>query len=262
MMNRHLLYFCLLAIFTMACDNIEREDRLIFEKPQPAQRVVLLEDFTGQRCVNCPKATDVIEQLLQEYGEEALVAVAIHGGPLGFNGSATITGLATEVGNEYYDYWNLEFQPVGLVDRSSPKTYPEWAVAVREELAKPTSLSLNGEAKLEGDNISISIYAYGTDGNTSGRLQLWLLEDEIVAQQVMPDGTLNHEYIHNHVLRVPINGSWGETFAIKENVSQEYQYSLPLNPLWRTDHLSVVAFVYDDSGVKQTIKIRVRQILQ
>ena len=107
---------------TVACDHISEAERLIYEKPEPAKRVVLLEDFTGQKCTNCPKATDVIEQLQETYGE-ALVAVGIHGGPLGFMGNAKTVGLATETGNEYYNHWGLQYQPVGLVGRHGAVDY-------------------------------------------------------------------------------------------------------------------------------------------
>ena len=44
-----------LALFT-ACDNIPEDDRLIYIKPAAVSRAVLIEDFTGQACVNCPAA--------------------------------------------------------------------------------------------------------------------------------------------------------------------------------------------------------------
>ncbi len=253
---KRILLFILTVMFVIACDDIGREERLIYEKPEPSKRVVLLEDFTGQRCVNCPKATEVIEQLQREYGE-ALIAVAIHGGPLGFHGSSTVAGLATDVGDEYFEHWGLEFQPVGLVNRRSPKSYPEWAAAVKEELAIPTTLTLGGQAKIEGDDILITVNAQGTDGDTSGKIQLWLVEDSIIALQMMPDGTLNREYIHNHVLRTPVNGNWGENFTIKEGEAKALSYSQPLNADWNTARLRIVAFVYNESGVFQTIILKV-----
>ena len=111
--------FYIAAMFMAACSNVDEADRLIYVKPAPAARCVLLEDFTGQRCVNCPRGTEVIEQLQAEYGDSVFIAVGIHSGPLGFKGNARLTGLATTIGDEYYNHWNLEYQPVGLVDRRS-----------------------------------------------------------------------------------------------------------------------------------------------
>ena len=153
----------------LACDHISEDERLIYEKPEPAQRVVLIEDFTGQRCSNCPKATEVIEQLQETYGD-AIVAVGIHGGPLGFAGNAKNIGLATETGDAYYNHWGLEYQPIGLVNRHAPVNYPEWAAAVKEELAKPAPLRLDGIVTTEGDVMTIRLWADGTDGNVTGKL--------------------------------------------------------------------------------------------
>lgn len=241
-----------------SCDNMEREDRLIYEKPAAAKRAVLLEDFTGQRCINCPTATDVISELQQTYGEDVVIAVGIHGGKLGFSGNATTIGLATEVGNEYYDHWKLEYQPVGLVNRHSPVDYPQWAAAVKEELTQAAPLNLTATATMVTDgNITITIEAYGTDGTTTGKLQVWLLEDNITALQLMPDGTANRNYVHHHVLRTPVNGTWGEDFTISEGDTKQLEFTQSISNNWDTRNLSIVAFVYNDNGVQQVTKTKV-----
>ncbi|MEO0877637.1 MAG: hypothetical protein AAFY48_23805, partial [Bacteroidota bacterium] len=43
------------------------------------KRQVIIEEFTGIRCVNCPAASEAIEALLGVHGER-LVAVSIHAG--------------------------------------------------------------------------------------------------------------------------------------------------------------------------------------
>lgn len=244
---------CLLT----SCDNIDRDNRLIYEKPAAAKRTVLLEDFTGQRCINCPKGTEVIEQLVGEYGD-AVVAVGIHGGPLGFKGNAANVGLATETGDEYYSHWKLEYQPVGMVDRHNPVNYPEWAATVREELSKPATLDLNAQADIDSDNnIRIMVAAFGTDGTTTGKIQLWVLEDGITALQLMPDGSSNNEYVHNHVFRKAVNGIWGDDFTVSEGESKVLDFTQALDAAWNADRLSIVAFVYNDNGVQQVVKAKV-----
>ena len=219
---------------------------------------MLLEDFTGQRCVNCPSGTAVIEQLLQEYGD-AVIAVGIHGGPLGFKGNANTLGLATSVGDEYYNHWQLEYQPVGLVDRHGAVNYTDWTKAVNDELSKAAPLDLAVAALIYGTDISIIVTARGTDGTTTGKLQVWLLEDGITAMQMMPDGSANREYVHNHVLRTPVNGTWGEDFTVKEGETEEKLLTQPLDVSWNPDRLSVVAFVYNDQGVQQAAKGKVER---
>lgn len=245
--------FILSLLLLTGCDNIEADERLIYQKPEAAQRVVLLEDFTGQRCVNCPKATEMIEQLQQQYGDN-IIAVGIHGGPLGFKGSATLTGLATDVGDEYYNHWKLEYQPVGLVNRHGAVNYTDWTTMVKEELVKPAPVSLQVRSYLEGNVASIYVKAKATDGNINGKMQVWLVEDSITAMQLMPDGKANAEYIHNHVLRTPVNGTWGQDFNINEGYTCEFGMTQAIDPSWNLQHLSIVAFAWNDDGVQQAIK--------
>lgn len=276
MLKRYTYYILALVCLLMAgCDRIAEDERLIYDpivlednqndipeegKPEQTKRVVLLEDFTGQRCVNCPKATDIIEQL-QELCGDALVAVGIHGGPLAFAGNGKVVGLKTDIGDEYYAYWKLEYQPVGLVNRHAPLNYTEWIDAVKEELAKPASLRLKGTAVLEGNTIAINIEAQGTNGTVDGKLQVWLLEDGIKALQLMPDNKpANQEYIHNHVLRTAVNGTWGEDFSIKEGETERRTMALDMEPNWNREQLSIVAFVYNDQGVQQATKTKVEII--
>jgi hypothetical protein len=260
--KRHLMslsfIICLLSfsVALLSCDHIAEGDELIRVKQEPAQRVVLLEDFTGQRCVNCPLGSEVIEQLQEAYGDH-VVAVGIHGGPLGFKGNAKNVGLATDLGDEYYNHWNLEYQPVGLVDRHGAVNYSDWAKAVKEELAKTAAVDLKASATLKDGTINMVVEATGKDGTVSGKLQVWVLEDGITAMQMMPDGSTNREYVHNHVFRTAVNGSWGEDMTIHEAETRKQTYTQAVDASWNTANLSIVAFVYNNNGVEQAVKGKV-----
>ena len=98
------------------------------------------------------------------------------------------------------------------------------------------------------------ISAYGMDGDVTGKLQVWLLEDSITAMQLMPGNVINTSYVHNHVLRAPINGLWGDDFAIGEGEQKERVLTFQPDAAWNPEHLSIVAFVYNNSGVLQVTK--------
>lgn len=248
------IHLSLILFLLTACSYIGEEERLIYVKPEPAKRVVLLEDFTGQKCVNCPKGTEVIEQLQETYGDTAVIAVGIHGGPLGFAGNAKYQGLATQAGDDYFTHWGFEYQPVGLVNRHGEVKYTDWATAVREELSKPAPLQLGVDASLDDGHIYIMVGAYGTDGQVTGKLQVWLVEDSITAMQMMPDAKVNTEYVHNHVLRAVVNGLWGDDFAVNEGEWKECQLTFQPDTAWNPEHLSIVAFVYNNEGVLQATR--------
>lgn len=242
----------LLTLTMSACSHIDESDRLIYVKPADVKRRVLLEDFTGQRCVNCPKASDEIKALQEQYGEDHVIAVGIHSGPLGFYTKSDYLGLSTEVGDEYYDHWALEYQPVGLIDRGAPLEYTAWNARIREELEKTAPVEIDIELHQNDNQLTVRAEVMGIDGTTSGKLQLWLTEDGITAFQMMPDGTRNMEYIHRHVFRAAINGTWGESVSVAEGetiTTKDYLFTIPEG--WNADRLSVVAFVYNDQGVLQ-----------
>ena len=210
--------FLLAAVLMTACSHIDEDEQLIYVKPAPVERSVLLEDFTGQRCVNCPNAAEEIEKLIEQYGEDAIIAVSIHSGPLGFHTNPRFLGLATDVGDEYYNHWN------------------------------------------PSDDNQIDIYTeiQGVDGNTRGKLQLWIVEDDITAFQMMPDGTRNDNYLHHHVFRAAVNGEWGEDVEVQEGYTVSNNHLITLSDEWKAENLSVIAFVYNDSGVLQVTKAKLQ----
>ena len=73
----------------------------------------------------------------------------------------------------------------------------------------------------------------------------------------MPDGTANTSYVHNHVLRAAVNGTWGEDFTIKEGEQKTLTLSMDVEDEWNARNLSIVAFVYNDQGVQQAVKAKV-----
>lgn len=271
-MRRYLLLLYSL-LFIVACDSISEDDRYIAvsntHPGTPADsdstvsaveaRGVLIEDFTGQRCVNCPNAATMIERLQTAYGEDKVVAVSIHGGELAFNGTEKAVGLRTPLGDEYNDYWQVSAWPKGMVNRSGTLAdVDQWFTLVNaaSQLTSPLKLSVNtqltGSTAQDGSTavLNISVSADALD-NVEGYLQLWLTESGIVALQSMPDGSVNREYVHNHVLRTAINGTWGESFKAMKGTNVSKNFTLKLDPAWNVDQLSVVAFVYNNDGVQQ-----------
>ena len=264
---RKILYILTLLPLFFACSHIADDEQLIYvapnlstpnpEDPTSTIRTVLIEDFTGQKCVNCPLGTEVIEQLQEAYGDR-VIAVGIHSGPLGFAGNNTAIGLATSVGDEYYNHWNLEYQPVGLIDRHGAVNYTDWIAKVREELARTSSIEMILEAQLASGQINITVDTKAVGTEYSGNLQVWILEDGITATQKMPDGSTNQSYVHNHVLRTPVNGTWGEVISLNTGEQKNKQFTQAISSDWNTENLSVVAFVYNDNGVEQATKVHIK----
>ena len=245
-----------------ACSNIADDEKLIYVEPELAKRTILLEDFTGQRCVNCPKATDIIEQLQEEYGDN-IVAVGIYSGEFGKLPNGNLLPLTTETGCEYFNHYVAGYgQPIGMVNRHEPMNHTDWTTTIRSEISKSSPIEISLTAAIKDNNIEISIHENDISEAITGKLQVWVLEDNITAFQFMPDGSSNKDYIHNHVFRTTVNGTWGEDITLNEGEQKTQTMSQPIANEWNKDNLSIVAFIYNNDGVLQAAKTKVNNKLK
>lgn len=270
-MKKFLYIIGILATFA-SCNDLDDNERFTYVEParptqpdQPglAERYILLEDYTGQLCPNCPKAVPVIDQLHELYGDN-VIAVGIHGGRCLDNvvsGVEIELGFATSESKAYYEAAGSPAQPSGRINRKgTPATIDKWRTLADAEFSTMATFSLEITTNYEapGRTATVNVEAKGLSGSNTGKLQLWIVEDNIVAPQSQPDGSMTVEYIHNHVFRASVNGTWGEDFAIAENETKTYTATATLKSYWKPENISIVAFVYNDSGVLQAAKAKLQ----
>lgn len=252
-----------MAMAAASCSNIDEGDRLIYVKPAEVGRAVLIEDLTGQRCINCPTGTDIINGIIKTYGEDNVIAVGIHCGPLGFAGTSKRVGLKTDTGDEYFTHWangTELYQPSAIFNRKKGPSdnYNNWPAEVGLIISEKANLYVNIDNAYDAKTrtLTTKVDAFGVNDTVtvSGKLQVWIVEDGIKAMQMMPDGSANQEYIHNHVFRAAVNGTWGEEVTVKEGETTSKDYSYVLPETWNAENISVVAFVYNKSGVENVAK--------
>ncbi|MCD8237341.1 MAG: Omp28 family outer membrane lipoprotein [Prevotellaceae bacterium] len=257
----YILYACAAVAAFTSCDSIDEDERYILGDAVVAKRNVLIEDFTGQNCVNCPNAHEVIDALKAGENGESIIAVSIHAGRLAMD--APIIGLKTEEGDKYADKWGIAVYPSGIINRNPTIiSENEWSSVVRTELEKDASLDIDLSATLSMDGTSVNINTeLKPTKSIEGKLQLWITESNIVTIQQTSSG-YNGSYIHNHVFRSSVNGTWGEDVSLStENVTK--QYHIDINKTWKAENLSIVAFVYNDSeGVLQVVETPVVSLVE
>lgn len=237
--------------------QVDQDERLEYVKPAAVGKNVLLVDFTGQRCVNCPYATEEIERLQEEYGADTVIAVGMHSGPLGFYTRNNVLGLRTHTGDNYYNQWAIEHQPQGVIDYHGKSDYTSWAGIVNEELKRTAPVDISIAVANGGASASGTVTLTGLDGDVAGNLQLWVTEDSITAFQLMPSGASNMEYVHNHVFRAAVNGESGQPVTVEEGDTTVVDFSFDYDASWVPSHLWVIAFVYNSTGVLQVKRAKV-----
>ena len=245
---KNLLFLLGTLPFLGSCDDIKEDDRYIETGPVEVGRKVLLEEFTGQRCPNCPAGHEIIENLEEQYGDN-LIAVSIHAGNLAVKAPL---GLRQEEGDIYNNYWNISSWPAGVVDRNSGVLdRNKWASAVRDDIKKTTELQISLEAQLNEEGSEIEIFTtMVTSRPLQGSLQLWVVENNIVAYQIDGKETIM-DYVHNNVFRQCVNGQWGEEIPLESNVVKYVSNTVPVDEFWRVENVGIVGFYYNSTGVIQ-----------
>ncbi|WP_028909269.1 Omp28 family outer membrane lipoprotein [Prevotella sp. AGR2160] len=251
------IFFILASVILLlsSCGTeIDPSDRLIYEKPELTGKNMLIEDFTGQNCINCPRAAGVISDLMKTYGEDKIIAVAIHSKPLGI---AAPEGLMTDFTNAYATHYGVEYQPVGMVNREyGLQTDDQWTGMVKYFMQDTAKINITVEPTYDDATrqSTANVQVVSLEGTATGKLQVWLVEDSIIAKQMMPDGMLNKSYVHNHVLRASYNGQWGEDITAAEGQTVTKSYSLTIDKDYDAKQCAIVAFIYNDSGVLQAVR--------
>ncbi len=249
-------YFLALPFVLFSCSEVDESERLIYVGPAQAERAVLIEDFTGQKCVNCPEASTLIESLQETYGAEHIVAVGLHSGPM-----AEGTPLRTDGGDYLYDKYEVEAQPSGMINRGGVlQGIDLWGAQVRAEIARTTPLTLSLSNAYDEGDASLSIVVEmlnGSEDAMSGKLNVWLTEDGIVSPQFMPDGTAKKDYVHNHVFRAAVTPIDGEPVTLAARQRKSVELEAEIDGAWQPGNMTVVAFVEGAGGVLQAAKASV-----
>lgn len=251
------------ALSFSACDEVDEADRFIELPKLETSRNILVEEFTGQQCTNCPDAHRALAGLSELYGSNMIV-VGIHAGSFGIDEglSPTITGLMQPEGNEYANHWgNLDGigYPIAVINRRGgaiPFNSGSWPATIRGELERTAKLDIELEALIDADNTIHVETLLKSYAEINAKLQLWVVEDSISAFQI-DNGKVLFDYIHNHVYRASINGTWGEDVALKDQGTLNKTATIKVRDNWNTDNLHIVAFVYSDAeGVMQVQKTK------
>jgi len=214
---------------------------------------VLIEDFTGHRCPNCPSAAEELAALQNYYGDK-VIGIAIHPSSQAFSTPSPLTSSSytydfrTEFGDDIDDVFELttEGLPRGMVNRVGFDTdhqlgKDEWSSAVQTELAKDPIFGITLSSNVSSGNgtISVTVKALSninlnkTEEIEDYNIVICLTENEIIEWQKDNAAGDIEEYEHNHVLRTILNSTFGESIgnSFVEGDIWEKDYSVDITTL-------------------------------
>ncbi len=278
-MIKNNIYIIFFFLFSLSCDKISgpfTEGCLNCcgdSENQKPIKTILIEEFTGHKCSNCPNGTRIIENITETYCDHVVV-LACHpfnqdftnpndSGPLAtdFRTSETTeiaeefgfwgfpSGLLNRINNgEFFQPFNLNTEIHNLLfDENNNPILPDLDIKI----------SLNTFSSTSPIEINVEIEKL-KELNGEYKLALVVSEDYIISGQY--DGEeLLEDYEHNHVYRNAINGTWGESIDLTNNIiTRSYILSNP-NVINDISNCTIIAYVYDNE-TKEVIQASKKKI--
>ena len=289
---------CLLMLTITSCQ--EEPPFINFEEPNtiidttwvkaspstPQVKQVMIEDFTGVQCINCPDAAKIAKDLQTAYPNRVNVA-AIH--PLGLlnnftapinkEGHVSKQDFRTQAGTTLcQDIVGVPNSlPKGAIDRMKFPDRPDllidytiWPSKVIEQLAVPTPVNITlANATGASNEILIDInIEYTQNLSDTNYLTMMIIEDNIIDVQEFIDRTdpinpfpsYDDNYNHMHIMRAMVTSATGDLLN-KPNVSliagrvfqKRYKYTIT-NSRWNRNNLQVIAFVHRNGSTKTILQ--------
>lgn len=267
-MKKLLFLFATVAALSLGCEEIPpvinpvMEVESVCADPAPIndqQRQVLIEEFTGVRCVNCPAGSAALEELLGQHGEQ-LVAVSIHAGSFAPPYPDSYDTLRTESGEEILSFLGEPLgYPTAVVNR---KKFPGgfglqqprngWPGAIEQELqeAPRALIDINNsydEATRELETCVTLQMLDDLSGEESVFLTVMLTENNVVDLQLTPGSSEpDPEYVHKHVLREVLTSAAGNLIQDEVTAGSFVQrsFALTLDEKYKAGDCHIVAFVH------------------
>lgn len=264
---KRFVFLPLLLLGLAACDEIPRDEYVkeldfnVSPNDSSVQRVIL-EEFTGVKCNNCPEANRQAKNLQTLYGDR-LILLAIHAGNLATTGPDHPRAFNTPEGTELFNFFSLFGVPAGFVNRkdyssASPfdiiKLQDDWGSEVESLLNDAPLLKL----ELSEDNYNPGNRELNVSGNLTVLDMLpsadihycvYLAENRIISPQTLGDKTVNPNYEHNHVFRGSFNGTYGEPIDLSSG-NADFSEQITLDSEIVKENCEVIAFAYDRSNYR------------
>ena len=303
-MKKYFFFFVLAgtAIFS-SCDKVDDPYNATATPVVPPSagmvRKILLEEFTGHKCPNCPAGAVTLHSVQQNYPEQ-IIGVAIHSS---FNYSLPLLppsiftqNFQTTVGDNYRTMFSPGSFPSGMVNRRHFATngqilgYPIWHDSIAAIISKAPDAFLTITNMFSAGQLTTTVKCKFLSQLTSTyNLVLLLTEDSIIAPQT--NGTVGNpadpnpvygnggdvsNYVHMHLLRDCISDAAGAGVAVTPTYTGDSTvtttfpvYTLPVafpvggsavqQTIPNPKNCRVVAFIYD-TATKEVIQAEEKNI--
>ena len=234
---------------------------------EPTGKTVLIKDFTGVRCVNCPAAAEHAHNLQHQLDEDHIFIMSVHAGYLA-QPMGSFPDFLTDEGTEWYN--NHDSNPLFTVDHvalTEGNTLNDGQIdapvvaALEEEQSFEIVVSPNYDEASRQLQVEVQAIAL-VDRDGEFYITACLVEDHITGWQITSNG-VDKEYDFRNVFRGTLNGAYGEAFedfGVDENDTFYFTYNTEINADYNADECYLMVYVYDKTQGDKILQTSVKKI--
>ena len=205
---------------------------------EPANRNVILEEFTGRGCGYCTDGHRIANELMAN-NPGRLWAINIHAGGYA---QTSYPNMITQDGNTIHGGFQISGYPTGVVNRTTAagQSRSAWAGIASQQMNQASECNVAGMAIVNPQTrlatITVEVYYTGNSTVDQNFLTVAMLQDSILGSQAdygnyNPTQWLNGQYVHMHILRDVISESaWGDPISPTTQgtlITRTYEYEIP-----------------------------------
>ena len=205
---------------------------------EPANRNVILEEFTGRGCGYCTDGHRIANEIMAN-NPGRVWAINIHAGGYALT---SYPNMITTDGNTIHGGFSISGYPCGVVNRTTAAAIDrgQWNNQANTQMNQASECNVAGSVKVNPDTriatITVEVYYTGNSSVSENYLTVAMLQDSILGSQsdygnYNPTQWLNGQYVHMHILRDVITESaWGEAISPTTAgtlITKTYEYQIP-----------------------------------
>lgn len=273
-MKKHFVFLMFLATILIGCDTITNpiENTIVRQPTDTLARAIVLEDFTGHQCSNCPDAAKEAKRLQELYGDR-LIILAPHVGHFANTNSDFTRNFKVPEGEELNQFFGINGAlPSGLVNRRRNNSvwklnYLSWGSAVQSASSLLSPFLVTAVSTYTPSNRSFQVTASIQVATSPQRIQhnimVYLVEDSIVSPQLhKPPVGIVPDYVHRFMFRGSLNGTFGKVlstgdFTVGDTLQRSWNGTIDAG--WDASKMHAVVMVAHHTNTQREI-IQARRI--
>lgn len=228
----------------------------------PQNKIVVIEEFTGVRCPNCPQGHVIINNI-KAANPGRVVSLSLHPiNSLGAPYSFSVQDFRSQKAQTLFDYLGqIGLEPAAGIDRKLFSGQSNilldknaWTNYVAQQLSTTPLVNIQLTNTYDSTNSELTVVVelhYTQNVSEQNKLTMALTESNVITAQL--DGSvIDTFYNHKDVMRDFITDIQGDAISTTREAGRVVRkvYKKVLDAAWKPENMKVVAYVHEYENSK------------